>query len=80
MHPKKKRATENRRSHAALLRCMVTAANRWAVSGYQWMNKKDQHCSSRNNNSRGFVSYCDICNSGRTFRLCLYGGYIWLFS
>ena len=39
MHPNEKRATENRRSHAALLRYVVTVANRWAVSGYQWMHK-----------------------------------------
>ena len=36
-----KRAAENRRSNAALLRYVVTAANRWSVSGYQWMHKKD---------------------------------------
>ena len=42
MHPNEKRTTEYRRSHAALLRYVVMAANQWAVSGCQWMHKKDQ--------------------------------------
>ena len=42
MHPNKKRATENRRLRAASLRYVVTAANQWVVSGYQWMHTEDQ--------------------------------------
>ena len=77
MHPNEKRATENRRSHAALVRYVVTAANRWAVSGYQWMHEKDQQQEQQPLKPRRSM-FCVTNSAALAISLCQ-GWYVWNF-